>query len=128
MRGGDYGWYTGTYEDVSGNLTGVGGADVTLKTARKAGFSIFLQRAHIQITGASAGKTWQLTDSAGVQLTGPFPTDTDGSHYDPDFGPEGVQLTEGANLVFDVSAGGATGVISWEAYQKQTSTLAASAT
>ena len=128
MRGGDYGWYTGTYENVSGSLAGVGGADVTLKTARKAGFSIFLQRAHVQITAASAGKTWEIKDSTGVELTGPFPTDTDGSHYDMDFGPEGVQLTEGSNLVLDVSAAGATGVVTWEAYQRQTSTLAASAT
>lgn len=117
--------YLTFYQDVSGNLTGAGAADATLVTVRNVYHSLFLQKAHIQITGASAAKTWQLTDSTGLQLTGPFPTDTDGSHYDMDFGPEGVQLTEGANLVLDVSASGATGNVSWEAYQKLTAVTAA---
>jgi len=113
------------YQDVSGNRVDVGGADVTLVTVRNAFHSLFLQKAHIQITGASANKTWQLKDSSGIELTGPFATDTDGSHFDMDFGPNGVQLTEGSNLVLDVSAAGATGIISWEAYQKLTAAVAA---
>ena len=117
--------YLTFYQDVSGNSTAVGSADATLVTVRNISHSLFLQRAHVQVTSASAGKTWQLKDSAGLELTGPFDASTDGAHYDMDFGPEGIQLTEGANLVFDVSAAGATGNISWEAYQKLTAVVAA---
>lgn len=124
MSGGDYTRYRKIYQDMSGGLLDAGGADATLASARNTSHTIFLQKAHIQITGASAGKTWQLTDSGGSQLTGPFPTDTDGSHYDMDFGPVGIALTAGANLVLDVSAAGATGIVTWEAYQKLTAVVA----
>ena len=120
---GDYERYRQIFQNASGNLA-IGSADATLKTVRNVSHSLFLQKAHIQVTGASAGKTWQLKDSGGLELTGPFATDTDGSHFDMDFGPEGVQLTEGTNLVFDVSAAGATGLVSWEAYQKLTAVVA----
>ena len=120
----DYEGYRRFYQDVSGNLD-AGPVDATLVTARNSSHSLFLQKAHIQITGASAGKTWQLKDSAGVELTGPFATDTDGAHFDMDFGPKGIQLTQGSNLLFDVSAAGATGWVSWEGYQKLTAAVAA---
>jgi len=116
------------YQDISGALIlGVNTNDTTLVTPRTISDTLFIQRVHIQITGASAGKTWQIVDSAGtpVQITGPFPTDTDGSHYDMDFGPTGVPLTEGANLVLDVSATGAAGIITWEGYAKRTAIVAA---
>lgn len=115
--------YLTFYQDVSGNRA-IGAADVTLVTVRNASHSLFLQKAHVQVTAASAGKTWQLTDSTGLELTGPFDASTDGSHWDMDFGPEGFQLTEGANLLFDVSASGATGIVTWEAYQKLTAVVA----
>jgi hypothetical protein len=128
MPGGDYTQKRIFYQDISGNLIlGTGTDDTTLVTARTASHTVFIQKAHIQITGASNGKTWQLVDSAStpVQITGPFPTDTDGSHYDMDFGPVGVPLTEGKNLVVDVSAAGAAGVITWEGYSRITSAIAA---
>ena len=109
------------HQDVSGALSVGAGTDDTTVQASKANHTIYLQKAHVQITGASAGKTWQFTDVAGVQLTGPFPTDTDGSHYDMDFGPDGVPLTEASGLLLDVSAAGASGWASWEAYLKPTS-------
>ena len=118
-----YARYLTSFQDVSGNLAG-GSSDVTLVTVRNAVHSIFLQKVHVQVTGASAGKTWQLKDSGGQELTGPFDVSTDGSHWDMDFGPEGVQLTEGTNLVLDVSAAGATGIVTWQAYQRLSSTVA----
>ena len=115
------------YQDFSGNqVVGTGTGDTTLKSVRNTSHTIFVQKVHVQVTGASAGKTWQLTDSASPvrEVTGPFPTDTDGSHYDMDFGPEGVPLTEGKDLLLDVSAAGAAGIVTWEAYQKLTSVVA----
>lgn len=125
---GDYSKNRQFYQDVSDDLTVTTATDnTTLVTARNAFHTIFLQKVHVAITGASAGKTWQLTDSAAtpVQLTGPFATDTDGSHFDRDFGPNGIPLTEGANLVLDISGTGASGFVSWEAYTKLTSVVAA---
>ena len=122
---GDYGHYTRWYTNISGSLSVAAGTDDTTLVATKANWTIYLQKAHIQITGASAGKTWQLTDSAGLQLTGPFPTDTDGSHYDMDFGPKGIALTQGKGLNLDVSAAGAAGRVSWEGYQRLTAVTSA---
>ena len=111
--------YRKFYQDVSDSAA-VGSADATLVTVRNASHTLFLQKAHVQVTGASAGKTWQLKDSGGQELTGPFDVGTDGAHWDMDFGPLGLELTEGKNLDIDVSASGATGWVSWEAYQKLT--------
>lgn len=124
---GDYLWYRKFYQDISGSLNITSSTDDTTLVTDKTPDTIYLQKAHIQITGASGGKTWQLVDSAGtpVQITGPFPTDTDGSHYDMDFGAKGTPLTEGKNLVLDVSATGAAGIVTWEGYQKRTAVVAA---
>lgn len=125
--GGDYMRLRIIHQDVSGTLIlGTSTDDTTLVTPRSTSHTVFVQKAHIQITGASAGKSWQLVDSAStpIQITGPFPTDTDGSHYDMDFGSLGVPLTEGKNLVVDVSASGAAGIITWEGYQRITSAIA----
>ena len=119
--------YRTFYQDVSGN-SAVGSADITLQAVRNASHTIFLQKAHVQVTGASAGKTWQLKDSGGQELTGPFDAGTDGSHWDMDFGPAGLALAEGTSLEIDVSAAGATGFVTWDAYQKLTAAgVAASA-
>ena len=111
--------YRTFYQDVSGNVA-VGSADATLQAVRNVSHTIFLQKAHVQVTGASAGKTWQLKDSGGQELTGPFAVDTDGAHWDMDFGPAGLALAQGTSLDIDVSASGATGFVVWEAYQKLT--------
>ena len=124
---GDAGRYRQIYQDISSSLTvGTGTGDTTLVTVR-ANHTIYVQSVHVQITGASAGKTWQLTDSAvsPVQVTGPFATDTDGSHFAMDFGGGGIALTEGKDLLLDVSATGAGGFVSWEGYQKLTAVVAA---
>lgn len=126
----DYGDYRSFYQDVSNslNITTATG-NTTLVTVRNTAHTIFLQKVHVQITGASAGKTWQLTDSAStpVQLTGPFSADTDGSHFDMDFGPKGVPLTQGTNLLLDMSGTGAAGKVTWGAYSRLTAVVAASA-
>lgn len=115
------------YPDISSNISITTATDDTTLVTVKTNYTIFLQRVHVQVTGASAGKTWQIVDSAGtpIQLAGPFATDTDGSHTDVDFGPQGIPLTAAKNLVLDVSATGAAGWISWEGYQKLTTVAAA---
>ena len=123
--GGDYTRNRRIHENKSGDTSVTG--DATLTTVRKAGYSIFLQRAHAHVTTGSPGSTWTLQDSAGKKLSGPFDAGTSGAAYTLDFGPEGVQLTEATDLKIDVS-GAATGILVWEAYQRQTKTLEMSAT
>ena len=123
----DYEGYRQFYQDVSNSLNVTAATDDTTLVTVKANHTIFIQAVHVQITGASVGKTWQLTDSTAtpLQITGPFATDTDGSHFDMDFGATGTPLTEGKNLRLDVSAIGASGIVTWEAYQQLTAVAAA---
>ena len=127
-RQGDYQWYTSQYPDMSGSDADVGAANQILATPRKAGYALFLQRAHVHITSGAVGVTWKLKDSSGAELTGPFDAATSGTAHTRDFGPAGVQLGDNTTLQLVVSAAGATGAVTWEAYQKQVATLAASAT
>ncbi len=83
---------------------------------------IHLQRLHIHVSVALAGVTWSIQDSAGVLITGAVPAST-APTQDPiaaeyDFGPVGLVLTQGADLVFVPSAPGASGDITWDAYQE----------
>ena len=127
-RTGDYQWYTSQYQDVSGSNSDVGTLNQILVTPRKAGYSLFLQRVHVHITSGAAGVTWKVEDTLGDDLTGPFDAFPSGIAHTRDFGPAGVQLSDNGRLQLTVSAAGATGAITWEVYQKQTATLAASAT
>ena len=123
----DYQGYRRFYQDVSNSLNVTGSTDDTTLVTVKTNHTIFVQKVHVQVTGASAGKTWQITDSAAtpIQIMGPFVTDTDGSHFDMDFGAKGTPLTEGKNLLLDVSVTGASGIVTWEGYQKLTAVAAA---
>ena len=127
-RTGDYQWYTSQYQDVSGSETDIGASNKILVTPRKAGYALFLQRAHVHITVGAAGTTWKLVDTLGADLTGPFDAATSGTAHTRDFGPAGAPLADNGSLRLEVSGPGATGFLTWEAYQKQVATLAASAT
>lgn len=115
------------FQDISGSLSVVAATDdTTLVTNPRTADTIFLQKLHIEITAGSAAKTWTFKDSAGTPVN-MVPT-VDASvvaHFDFDFGPRGVPLTEGKNFLLDVSAAGAAGWISWEGYQKLTGAASA---
>lgn len=112
-----YGNYSGSLSVTS--LTG----QTTLVTAKPAGkldtgYSIFVQRVKITVTGALAGATWSVQDSTGVQVTGNVTVASAPAVFEYDFGPEGFELSTSANLVFVPSATGASGIITWDATQK----------
>jgi hypothetical protein len=115
------------YQDVSGTQKVVAATDdTTLVTARNTSNTLYLQKLHVEVTAGSMGVTWTFKDSAGTPVL--LVPSLDASaivHYDFDFGPEGIPLTEGKNFLLDVSAAGATGWISWEMYQRLTSVVAA---
>lgn len=94
-------------------------------------YIIWVQRIHVHITGAGTG-TWDVQDSNGTSLIGPISTvqktttvgdlqsvpTEDPIQAEFDFGPEGTPLVAGDSLVFVPSATGATGIITWDAYQR----------
>ncbi len=91
-------------------------------------YSLMLQKVHVVVATPQAGATWQLKDSTGVAIT---PVISVAAALPPplsdiDFGAEGYPLTEAASLVLVISLGGAVGSVTWEAYSKQTSTMAMS--
>lgn len=109
------------YGNNSGSLV-VGAAtdDTVLITARTTSHVIYVQHVHIHFTTGSAGKTWSIEDTAGspVTISGNIPCDTAPLDVDLDYGAEGIALTQGKNLNLNVSAVGAAGIVTWEAYQK----------
>jgi hypothetical protein len=86
---------------------------------------VYVQRIAVSITTYSA-KTWTFTDSTGTPIPNAVISiaaaiEAHVSESGPiviDFGPEGYALAIGKNLVLDVSATGAAGVIKVEAYEK----------
>lgn len=83
--------------------------------------TIYVQRLHVHVSSAMAGVTWTIADSAGIAIAWPLSAAVVGpspNGFDLDFGPVGIALTAGTSLVFTPSAGGATGVIAWDAYQR----------
>lgn len=114
------------YQNVSGTLNVLSSTDDTTLVADKANDSIYLQKLHVEITAGSGGKTWTFKDNAASPILLVPSVDASAiAHFDFDFGPEGIPLTEGKGFLLDVSAAGAGGWISWEAYRKRTAVVAA---
>lgn len=114
-----YGYDAGTLNVAAGTTT------TTLRTCKNQYHTIFVQRIHVEITTASAGKTWTIKDSNGTPLvvSGPYDTDTAPTSIDIEFGEQGRGLTQGKDLVLTISAAGAVGSVTWEAYQKLTAVI-----
>lgn len=123
---GDYVGYRNHYTDKSMDLTVLAATDdSTLITAKSANHQIFVQRITIEITTYSA-KTWLFKDSAGTPVevklisipAAAVALPSESNSMIADFGPKGLPLTVGKNLLLDVSAAGAAGRITVEAYEK----------
>lgn len=108
-------------QNVSGFFrTSAATTTTTLVTNTDTLVQIFLQKIHIEIT-TGAAQTWTFRDTAGTPLElVPAVSVAAISHFDFDFGPGGIGLTLGKNLELLISAAGAVGWCTWEAYQKRT--------
>lgn len=92
---------------------------------KSANHQLFIQRIKF-FPVTYAAKTWTFQDDAGTPvpigfISIPAAAPTTGGQtafYDLDYGPEGVALTAGKNLDLAMSAGGASGKLVVEAYQK----------
>lgn len=107
------------YGDDGGDLTVTAATDDTTLITCKAAHTIFVQRAKVGVTTASA-TTWNLKDSTGLSISGALSANSAPTQYPLDYGPRGKALTPGANFVLDVGAVGAAGLVTWEAFQKYT--------
>jgi hypothetical protein len=91
----------------------------TMASARSASHTIFVQRVIVYIkTNAAQSITFQ--DSNGTPVVVARVTTSPGAdtRWDFDFGPRGVPLTTGADLVASFSAAGLAGHMEWIGYQK----------
>jgi hypothetical protein len=122
----DYAFYQRQYTSKNATATILAATDdTTLVTAKSANHTIYVQKIHITTYSA---KTWNFEDSNGTpkdiaHVSIPaaavaLPSESNAIVHD--FGPEGIALTEGKNLVLDVSAAGAAGIVTVEAYEKLT--------
>lgn len=126
MLGGDYARLRVIYQNASGTLSVLAATDDTTLVSAKTNHTIFFQKLHVEVTAGSSGKTWTFKDSAGTPVNLVPSVDASAvAHFDFDFGPEGIPLTQGKDFLLDVSATGAVGWVSWEAYQKLTVVAAA---
>jgi hypothetical protein len=84
--------------------------------------TIFLQGLHIEVTTLTGSELWTFQDGAGTPIPLiPSVSAAAVAHFDFDFGPGGVPLTEAQAFVLNVTgAVGAIGWLSWEAYKKLT--------
>lgn len=114
------------YQDQSGSLRVATTTNDTTLATTKTNHTTYLQKLHVEVTAGSMGVTWSFTDTAGSPV--PLVPNVDAAgiaHFDFDFGPEGIPLTEEEDLLLNVSGTGAAGWVSWEAYQKITKVAAA---
>lgn len=114
------------YQDVSGTLNVLAATDDTTLITVNTNHTMFLQKIHIEVTAGAAARTWTFKDSAGTPVLLVPSIDASAiAHFDFDFGPDGVPLTEEKNFLLDVSSAGSAGWISWEGYKKRTKVAAA---
>ena len=120
---GDYDKLRRAHANISGSLLVTTEAGNKTLVTGKANHTIHIQSAHMQVTKPVEGGSWQLIDSARMELTGPVPTDAAGAMFDREFGAMGSPLTEGADFVLQ-DASRATGYLVWEGYLKPSSAMA----
>lgn len=92
--------------------------DTTLITASNAACTIFIQRLSVYIK-TDAAQSISFEDSNGTaKVIAKVPASPGAaSKFTWDFGPVGVPLTKGKNLVANFSATGLAGHVEWNGYQ-----------
>lgn len=136
MSQGDYNFYQRRYTSRSGQLNVLAATDTTtLVTVRSASHQLFVQRIIVDITTYSA-KTWTFNDSTGTPVPIKFISipaaavalPSESNDMVADFGPEGIALSVGKNLVLTMSGAGAAGVVKFEVYEKLGAAVAMAST
>ncbi len=94
----------------------------TLVKCPPGAYAFHVQRVHLHVNTGVGGVTWAVQDSAGLPVTtvSAAATTGDPAGAEFDFGPSGLTLTQGADLVFVPSAPGAVGAVTWDAFHQLT--------
>lgn len=133
---GDYMFYKRQYTDKTADIQILAGTDYSggdgtaVVSVKSANHRLYIQKIEISITTYSA-KTWTFQDSAGtpVPIAHVSIAAAAEAHVSEsgtmvyDFGPKGLPLSLGKNLLLDMSAAGAAGMIHIEAYEKLDATI-----
>jgi hypothetical protein len=82
---------------------------------------IHVQRLTVIVRTASATKTWSIQDGAtSDEICPTLDMSVAGAQYTFDFGPQGIAITQNADLELVISANGAAGDIYLEGFQERT--------
>jgi hypothetical protein len=136
MPQGDYNFYQRMYASKNTQLMVVAATDdTTLITPKTTSHQIWVQKIVVDITTYSA-KTWNFEDSTGTPVPiwhisipgGAVALPSESNSMVADFGPEGIALPIGKNLVLNVSAAGAAGAVKVMAYERLAAPVAAGST
>lgn len=106
------------YGDNSGGLLVTALVNSQTLVPARAKHTIYVQRVRFVVTGILDPGTWELQDSLGNSITGQVQTTTIPNGYEVDFGANGTPIGPNADLLFVASGGGATGSVTWDAYQR----------
>ena len=127
---GDYNKYRMAHADRSVDRTVLAATDYTtanaLITVRNSSHTLYIQRIVVNVT-TYAAKIWTFQDNAGTPVSigkvtiGAAAPATEGDQtVTIEFGPVGVALTAGKNLMMLMDATGAAGQVHVEAYERLT--------
>lgn len=118
MAGGDYTRKRLIFQDVSTTLSFSASTDDTTLITGRSSHTIFIQRIMVWVkTSTTATETFQ--DHTTAKQIAVIPASPGANtRWDFDFGPDGVPLTTGENLLWNVSAVGHAGHLVVEAYMK----------
>jgi len=116
--GGDYTRKRVIYQNVSTNLLFTATTDDTTLITGKTNHTIYVQRIIVWITTSTAA-TETFQDHTTAKQIAVVPANPGANtRWDFDFGPNGVPLTTGENLLWNVSAVGHAGHLVVEAYMR----------
>ena len=113
--------YNSRFQDVGGtSLLAAADGDLTLVTNPNAAYSIFIQKIRVHVT-TDAAQSASFEDSNSTPKKVSQIIASPGLGFQEwDYGPQGVQLTEGKNFILNVSAAGLAMTIQWEGYMRPT--------
>jgi len=111
-----FGTISGNYRILSTD-TGI----IVLVAAR-ARHTTYIQLIHVEVTTLNASELWTFQDGAGTPVPiVPSVSTAAITHFDFDFGAQGVPCTEGTAFNLNITAAtGAVGWVTWEGYKKLT--------
>lgn len=124
----DYGFYRAQYHDattIQSVATGDSATKEDVIAVKSARHSIFVQRITLSVT-TDAAQSLTFQDDAGTPVVIAKSPASPGLGLEvvADFGPMGIQLTEGKNLDITISGAGLACKINIEAYQRVTAVSA----